>query len=77
MESPSTSSGKPSWVTADSLGEPGSPGPLSIGLTMHCVAPVLFRLSSSLGQPFHALQGVYQKFFTSMLENSQLSLMVG
>lgn len=38
MKPPSASSEKPSFVAADSLGEPDSPEPLNLGLiTMHCV----------------------------------------
>lgn len=48
MESPSASSEKPSWVAADSLGEPDSPEPLSLGLTMHRVPSVSYRLSPPL-----------------------------
>lgn len=52
MELPSASSEKPSWVTADSLGESSPPGPLKLGLTMCCVSSVSSRLSHHPGLAF-------------------------
>lgn len=45
MESLSTSSEKPSWVTTHSPGVPCSQEPLSLGLTMRCVSPFSSRPS--------------------------------
>lgn len=45
MRSLSASSVKPPWVAADGLGEPFSPEPLNLGLTMHCVSLVSSKLS--------------------------------
>lgn len=74
MESPSAVSEKPSWVAAGSLEEPDSPEPFNLGLTRHCVTSVSCRFSPTLCLPLHS--GIYQKFFTLMLGDSYLSLMV-